>query len=102
MGAGIKAQFSDVFPYDEFGVITGTVGPTRFSNIGCGLARFKAFANNVGLFTFGNTSGTSSSMLPWQLAAGEETGWFATDNLNRFWYKVPSGTMDKLSYWIQR
>lgn len=101
MGAGIKVEFSDVFPYDEFLVITGTVGPTRMPNIGCGLARFKALPDNAGSFTFGHQSGTAS-MLPWRLGAGEDTGWFATSNLNRFWYKSPSGTMDKLSVWLQK
>lgn len=101
MGAGIRVEFSDVFPYDEFGVITGTVGPTQFPNIGCGLLRFKAFSDNSGIFSFGHQSGTTS-MLPWQLSAGEETGWFATSNFNRYWYKAPSGTMDKISYWLQK
>ena len=103
MGAGIKAQFSDNYPNDEFLVITGTVGPTRFPNIGCGLARFKAQAANAGIFTFGSSSGTTTN-LPWQMKADYDTGWFAVgnNNLNTYWYKDPSGTMDKIAVWLQK
>jgi hypothetical protein len=101
--SGIKAQFSDNFPYDEFLVVTGTTGPTRFPNIGCGLARFKAHAANTGIFTFGSTSGTTTT-LPWQMKADYDTGWFpvGAGNLNTYWYKDPSGTNDKISVWLQK
>ena len=104
MGAGIKAQFSDNFPYDEFQVVTGTVGATQFPNIGCGLGRFKAHPANPGVFSFGSNSGTSAAYLPWLLSAGDDTGWFAVggQNLNTYWYKAPSGSMDKISYWLQK
>ena len=100
--AGIKAQFSDNFPTDVLFVITGTTGPTRFPNVACGLARFKAQAANVGLFTFGSASGTTAN-LPWQMAASYDTGWFpvGNGNLNTYWYKDASGTMDKISVWVQ-
>jgi len=102
--AGIKAQFSDNFPYDEFQVVTGTVGATQFPNIGCGLGRFKAHPANSGVFSFGSNSGTSAAYLPWLLSAGDDTGWFAVgnQNLNTYWYKDPSGTMDKVSVWLQK
>jgi hypothetical protein len=102
MGAGIKAQFSDNFPRDIFGVVTGTVGSTQFPNIGCGLARIKAHAGNSGIFTIGSSSGTTAS-LPWPLSAGDDTGWFAVgnQNFNNYWYKSPSGSMDRISYWLQ-
>lgn len=101
--SGIKAQFSDNFPTDIFNVATGTVGATRFPNIGCGLARFKAHPSNSGLISFGSNSGTSAAHLPWILSAGDDTGWFpvGNNNLNTYWYKAPSGTMDKLLYWLQ-
>lgn len=99
----IKSQFSGNFPYDEFLVITGTTGPTRFPNIDCGLARFKAHASNVGIFTFGSTSGTTAN-LPWQMKADNDTGWFAVggNNLNTYWYKDASGTMDRITVWLQK
>lgn len=102
MGAGIKAQFSDNFPYDYFFIVSGTVAGTQFPNIGCGLARFKALPSNVGVFTFGHRSGTAST-LPWPLSASDDTGWFAVGNgnLNTYWYKDPSGTMDKIAVWLQ-
>lgn len=102
--SGIKAQFSDNFPYDEIFIITGTVGATRFPNIGCGLARFKALSSNTGAFSFGHNTGTSHQWLPWQMLASYDTGWFAVgnNNLNTYWYKDPSGTADKVAVWIQK
>lgn len=104
MGAGIKAQFSDNFPYDEFFVITGSAGAVRFPNIGCGLARIKAHPGNNGVFSMGHNSGTSYQWLPWLLSAGDDTGWFAVgnQNLNTYWYKDPSGTSDKITVWLQK
>lgn len=104
MGASIKDQFSGNFPYDEFFVVTGSVGPVRFPNIGGGLARFKAHPSNTGVFSFGSTSGTAYAWLPWLLSAGDDTGWFAlgNNNLNTYWYKDPSGTSDKITVWLQK
>lgn len=102
--SGIKAQFSDNFPTDIFGVVTGTAGAVQFPNIGCGLARFKAQSTNSGLFSIGHNSGTSAAFLSWMFSAGDDTGWFAVggNNLNTYWYKAPSGSMDRLSFWLQK
>lgn len=100
MGAGIKEQFSDVFLYDIFGKVTGTFGSNQFPNVPCSIARFKARSANAGSFFIGESSG--SSFLPFQLAPGDDTGWFAAVNLNRFWHNGSSGTTDMLAYWIQR
>ena len=99
--AGIKAQFSDVFPYDRFLLVSGSYGPTQLPNVGCGLVRFKARAANTGSFFLGHESGTAAT-LPFQLSAGEDTGWVATDNLNRYWYKGASGTTDLMAIWTQQ
>ena len=97
--SSVKAMFSDVFNYDEFGVVTGTVGATRFPNVGCGMVRFKAHPANLGTFSIGHNSGTSAAYLDWPFAAGDDSGWIPTNNLNRYWYKSGSGTATKLSYW---
>lgn len=101
--SGIKSQFSDNFPYDYFFVVTGTTGGTQFPSIACGLARMKALSSNSGIFTLGHRSGTSTT-LPWPLSAGDDTGWFAVgnNNLNTYWYKGLSGSMDKVAVWLQQ
>ena len=99
MGAGIKEQFSDVFLFDAFGVVTGTFGASNFPNVLCGMARFKARGSNVGSFFIGGISG--STILPFELSAGQDTGWFATTNLNRYWFNGCSGST-YLAWWIQK
>lgn len=100
MGAGYQAFYSDVFPYDDIGIVSGTVGSTNFPDVGCGLVRFKGLSTNIGTFFISNVSGTASQGYP--IRAGEDSGWIATSNLNRFWFKNGSGTVDKLAYWLQR
>lgn len=100
MGAGYQAFYSDVFPYDGMGIVTGTAGSTNFPNIGCGVVRFKGLFGNVGSFLICSASGTAAQGYP--IRASEDTGWIATDNLNRYWFKNASGTSDKLAYWYQK
>ena len=101
MGAGIKEQFSDVFIYDVFGLVTGTYGVEQFPNVPASIARFKARSANVGSFFIGHETGTVFNM-PFELDAEDDTGWFATTNLNRYWHGGSSGSADLLAYWIQK
>ena len=101
MGAGIKEIFSSVFIYDLFGLVTGTYGVDQFPDIPCSLARFRARSSNSGSFFINHASGTVVGM-PYELDAGEDTGWFPTTNLNQFWHGGSSGTADLLAYWVQR
>ena len=100
MGTGVKEEFSSVFAYDLFGIVTGTAGVTQMPNIPANIARFKALDTNTSPFYIGHVSGTVN--LPFQISAGDDTGWFATTNLNRYYFNAPSGTAVRLSYWIQR
>ena len=101
MGAGIKEIFSSVFIFDLFGLVTGTYGVEQFPDFECSIARFKARSANDGSFFISHASGTVFG-LPFELAPGDDTGWFAADNLNRFWHGGSSGTADLLAYWVQR
>ena len=96
----IKEQFSSVFIYDLFGVVTGTVGISQMLDLDCNMARFKAFEANTETIFLGHESGTIN--LPWPMGAGDDTGWFATTNLNRYYYNAVSGSSDFFAYWIQR
>jgi hypothetical protein len=101
MGVGIKEMFSDVFIYDLFGLVTGTFGVNQFPNVPCSMARLRARSSNAGSFFISHASGTVLGM-PYELDAGEDTGWFPTSNLNRLWHGGSSGTSDFLAYWVQR
>lgn len=98
MGDSIKGQFSDVFIFDVFGVITGTVAATQFPTGSCGMVRFKANPDNSGQFLLGHEA--ENTVYP--MVAGDDTGWVATTNLNRYWHSDASGTMDRLHYWLQK
>ncbi len=95
-----RSYNSDALIFDVFGVITGTLGSTQFPNIPCSKARLKARSTNIGSFFIGHLSGTVP--LPFELDAGEDTGWFATSNLNRYFYNESSGSVDTLAYWIMK
>ena len=101
MGAGIKEVYSSVFIFDLFGLVTGTYGVDQFPDLPCNMARFKTRSANAGSFFISNASGTVLGM-PYELDAGEDTGWFPTTNLNRLWHGGSSGTTDLLAYWVQR
>lgn len=94
-----RSDFSDPFQINAFGIITGTV-VTQFPDIECQYARLMAYHSNIGSFFIGN--GSSASLCVWELDAGDDTGWFGIDNLNKLWHKNGSGTSDYLVYWIER
>ena len=85
--------------YNVFGIITGTT-VTQFPDVPCQQARLMAYSANIGSFFIGN--GVATGLCVWELDAGEDTGWFGTDNLNNLYYKNASGTSDFLAYWINR
>jgi len=95
-----RSEYSDALIFDVFGVITGTFGSDQFSNIPCSKARLKARSTNAGSFFIGHASGAVP--LPYELDAGEDTGWFATSNLNRYFHNGSSGTTDVLAFWIMK
>jgi len=94
-----RGDLSDPFEYNVFGIITGT-SVTQFPDIPCQLARLQAYSANIGSFLVGNAASTDRCV--WELDAGADTGWFGTDNLNNLWFQNASGTVDRMSYWIQK
>jgi len=98
MGATIPKQFMDAFPYDEFGVMTGTNECTQFPTGSCGIIRFKTHPDNEGLFLLGND--IQGCIFP--MSAGDDTGWISADDLNRFYANGQSGSSDYIYWFLQR
>ena len=93
----VNSDFS-VSPDDNtFGTVTGSASAVRFPDLSGLMVRFKARSSNPGSFFLGNSSGNCV----YELDAGDDTGWVATNQLNNFWYRSPSGTLDYLNYWLQ-
>lgn len=96
MGAGIKEQFSDVFIHDRMGIVTGVATATQFPSGSAGMVRFKAWPGNSEVILIG----VGANFMLWPMDAGDDTGWIATDNLNRYWHQS-TGSNNYLSYWLQ-
>jgi hypothetical protein len=79
-------------------LVTGTFGSERFPDQAARLANLKARSDNAGSIFIGSASGTVT--LPFELNAGESTGWMEIDNLNRLWRNRSSGT-DYVACWVQ-
>jgi hypothetical protein len=95
---GIKEQFSTVFIFDVMGVVTGSVTATQFATGSCAMVRFKADPDNDGNFLLGHDP--NNCVFPF--AGGDDSGWVATSDLNRYWHLNLSGTNDRLTYWLQK
>jgi hypothetical protein len=93
----IVEEFEGGFLGNVFGIITGSLVAAQLPSRPGNLARFKTDGGNIGAFKFGTNSGTCV----WPLAAGEETGWFPTKNINEFVSLCVSGTSNYLYYWIK-
>jgi hypothetical protein len=95
-----RAQFSmgSEFNTNIFGTVTGTLTGVQFPNVPCSVARLHAFAANTSPFYIGH----SSTIYPYELSAGDDTGWFSIGNLNTLYGQAPSGTNAKVAYWIQK
>jgi len=106
----IRTDFSDAFPLQTFGRITGTFAMSQFPNNPASLARFKAYSSNTSPIWLGNIRTSGTFPFCWPLEPGDDTGWFsvplddnvdALGNLNTFWQNAASGSC-YLSYWVQR
>lgn len=95
-----RTYFSDVFPIDEIGLITGSSTVTRFPSVPGSVFRLKALPDNNDEFRFGTSSGT----VAFPLAPGDDTGWFtlASRNLNSLFFYSVSGSVDYITYWVQK
>ena len=99
MGATIPEQFSDALIFDKFGVVSGTISAVQFADNPCGMVRFKADPGNNENFLLGEYG---SGLTSFPLAAGDDTGWVSTSNLNRYIYSNVSGSAERLHYWLQK
>lgn len=102
--AGINDQFSHNPNNNYFGLVSGSASALPFpTGLVAKLFRLKADPGNIGTFKIGS----STFIVEWPLDAGDDTGWVAAPNspmrgLSEFYYSNPSGTVDRLHYWIQR
>lgn len=101
MGTTFREHFSDAFPRDTFGLITGTNAVVQFPNVPGRLFRLKVDSASQDGFRLGSMQNTGSARMPWQLEAGYDTGWCAMDgNLNHYLYSNGSGS-SYIMYWVQ-
>lgn len=76
-----------------FGLLTGTASALAFPDISADWMRIKAPSGN----SADNYIGTVGNVV-YPLSAGDDTGWFAVDNLSDIYY---SGSGTYFSYWFQ-
>ena len=84
------------------GELAGALVATQLPNVACKLVRFKARADNVGNVYLGAAGvtvpdGATDTTTGIELAAGDDSGWLPTDNLNRF-YRICDNAGDDLTY----
>jgi hypothetical protein len=85
-------------PQNIFGVVTGSVTAVQFPSEPSIVVKFQARLANSNTFLVGNASDNTV----YELDAGEETDWFECENLSLLWHSNGSGTMDYLTWWLQR
>jgi hypothetical protein len=106
MGAGINEAFADNPQENIFGLMTGSATRVVFPSGSAKLLRFKASPQNTGNVLLG---AANQATCTWPLAPGDDTGWIAPPSydgnlggLNSYAYQSPSGTAERVYYWIQR
>jgi hypothetical protein len=107
--SSFRSAFSDGFPIDEIGVITGSSTYRQLPNRPGQLFKLKALASNIGSSFIGTNTGTFFGMgvgaqIAFEIDAGDDTGWFKLmgNNLNSLYCYNPSGSSERLTYWLQR
>lgn len=101
--SGLRHEFNgNWFIYNEMWLITGTYALSRFPNVPCQMARLKAYSGNGGSIFLGTWMNTGTlNRLPFEMSAGDDTGWFSIDNLNNFYQGNSSGS-SYIAAWIQK
>lgn len=94
----LKEFYTGDFEAERFGLVSGSAIAAAFPNVPAKLARFVAYGANIGRFYIGRDGNVT-----YELAAGTQTDWFSVvgDNLNVMQFRSPSGTADKLAFWVQ-
>jgi hypothetical protein len=85
--------------FDKFGVVSGSATAIQFPDEPCFSVRFKADPDNNEDFFLGEAG---SGLTPFPMDAGDDTGWIATSNLNRYIYSNVSGSAEYLYWWLQK
>ena len=97
---------TEVFLFDDFGLVTGSYLSIQFPTGSCGNLRFKADPGNAGVFLLGDYDAAGGSMATgggYPMDAGDDTGFFYTTKLNRYYYSHrTTGTLDYLYWWLQK
>ena len=95
---GYKEDMSADFYVEKFGLVSGSASNAFFPNTPAIMAKFVAYAGNIGRFYIGKDGNTTFEITP-----GTTTEWFPVveDNLNVLQFRNPSGTVDKLAYWVR-
>jgi hypothetical protein len=103
MGETYRTSWSDGFPRNSIGMITGTSAYARLPDLPGSIFRLQAPAKNIGSFFIGMETGSYANQLVWELDSGYDTDWFkiSGDNLNNLFVYNPSGSSERLAYWIQ-
>lgn len=86
----------------QSGELAGSVAAVQMPDVPCRMVRFKAHSDNAGNVYIGGAgvtvaNGATDTTTGLQLDAGDDTGWIATDNLNRF-YRISDNAGDDLTY----
>lgn len=100
----LRSMFSDPYPDNTFGVVTGTFLLSQFPDVPGKLFGLKAWGANTYPIFIGDARSTGSyptnPRLPWEMYPGDIIGWFNADNLNQLFMAGCSGSQ-YLSYWVQ-
>jgi hypothetical protein len=96
----LQSHFSDPYPNNTFGVITGTFNVSRFPNIPGKLFALKARSSNANSMFIGDARSTGTLRLPWEIQPGETIGWFSANNLNELYMAGNSGSL-YMGFWVQ-
>jgi len=95
-----RTAFADEFAFDIIGQVTGSVNVSRLPDVPGQVFRLKADSDNANSFWLGTASGS----LPFEMDAGDDTGWFTLmgDNLENLFYYNLSGSTETMAYWTQK
>jgi hypothetical protein len=95
-----RTFFSESYPVDVIGQITGSAEYAPFPNISGYVFRLQGRSTNLGSFMVGTASGT----IAFEIDAGFDTDWFplAGNNLNTLYFQNVSGSAERLTYWVKK
>jgi hypothetical protein len=93
------------YPVFKTGELAGTATELQCPNIGCDMVNVKAKSDNAGKVYIGWMTGVAvagantSTVVGFELAAGEATGWIPVDNLAKLW-RICDNAGDDCTYML--